>query len=67
MKITAYTERGTFEGKNLKATKKGMDATIKLLQECASGQHSVLSIETEGGYVVVGAELLKSAVFEIDE
>jgi hypothetical protein len=66
MKITVYTERGTFTSKMIDATEEDREQIKDLIKQCAvEGNYFIL--DTETGYVVLGKELLSTAAFAVDE
>lgn len=65
MQLTIHTERGTFTSKKAEATAAEMAQIKDLIQQCAAdGNH--FTLDTEAGYVVLGKELLRTAVFVVD-
>ena len=66
MKLTVYTERGTFASKTLDATEEDREQIKDLIKQCAvEGNYFI--VDTENGYVVLGKELLSTAAFVVDE
>jgi hypothetical protein len=66
MQLTIHTERGTFISKRqIGVTADQMFELKELLQQCAAdGRH--FTLDTESGYVVIGKELLRTAVFVVE-
>ena len=65
MKLTIYTERGTFVGLPLDEaevinSQNNVDAAVK-------GKADWLSMDTEAGRMIIGKEMLKTAVFVLGD
>lgn len=65
MRITAHTPLGSFAGKNADCTNAEVEDIKRLLQNTATnGTH--LTLDTETGFIVLGAEILRQTLFVFD-
>lgn len=65
MKITAHTERGVFVSADLDDP--GPEEFLNALTKAASGDARTVRFNTYTGYILIGADLLKTAVFVVED
>ena len=64
MKLTIHTERGSYESNTVDLTPEQSLEVQKLIETSAS-RGEYFKLDTPTGYVVLGAELLKTAAFVV--
>lgn len=65
MKLTIHCERGSYSSIETELTEtQSADVENLIKDACTKGEY--FKIETTSGYVVLGAELLKSAAFVVE-
>lgn len=65
MKLTIHTERGSYESRTIDLTTEQAAQVQDLIEKSAAGGE-YFKLDTPTGYVVLGAELLKTAAFVVE-
>lgn len=65
MKLTVHTERGSYSSKEQALSEDQAADARTLIQRCAS-DGNYFTLDTPTGYVVLGADLLKTAAFVVE-
>jgi len=65
MKLTIHTERGSYTSKSIDLTEDQRKDLQELIEQSAE-RGDYFKLETESGYVVLGKDLLRAAVFVVD-
>lgn len=66
MKITVHTKIGTFVGMEQALDAEGLVSVKQFLKNAVKGEYSCFDMKTESGFIVIGEDLLKSAVFVVE-
>lgn len=65
MKLTIHTERGSYESRAIDLTAEQAEQVQDLIEKGAAGGE-YFKLDTPTGYVVLGADLLKTAAFVVE-
>jgi hypothetical protein len=68
MKLTIeiHTERGTFKGRQMEVPEAELEDVKEIILR-ATTEGTYFKLETDDGFIVLGKELLRSAVFVVKE
>ena len=66
MKLTIHTERGSYESRTIDLTAEQAAQVQDLIEKSAAGGE-YFKLDTPSGYVVLGADLLKTAAFVVED